>query len=99
MLDALAGEKIDFNDWELVDVREANGESIEDWANSLIKPKKSSIERLADFIKSAPNKESRLDKDYYKGIGINPSVEEMKYKNPATYVIKKNRDSNNYTYT
>ena len=66
MLDALAGEKIDFNEWELVDVREANGESIEDWANGLIKPKKSSIERLADFIKSAPNKESRLDKDYYK---------------------------------
>ena len=66
MLDALEGEKIDFNDWELVDVREANNESIEDWANSLIKPKKSSIERLADFIKSAPNKESRLDKDYYK---------------------------------
>ncbi|MDB4062256.1 hypothetical protein N9515_10035 [Vicingaceae bacterium] len=66
MLDALAGEKINFNDWELVDTREANGESIEDWANSLIKAKKSSIERLADFIKSAPNKESRLDKDYYK---------------------------------
>jgi len=66
MLEALAGEKIDFQEWELVDVREANGESIEDWANSLIKPKKSSIERLADFIKSAPNKESVLDKDYYK---------------------------------
>ena len=66
MLDALEGEKINFDEWELVDVRDANGESIEDWANSLIKPKKSSIERLADFIKSAPNKESRLDKDYYK---------------------------------
>ena len=66
MLDALAGEKINFDDWELVDVREANDESIEDWANGLIKPKKSSIERLADFIKSAPNKESDLDKDYYK---------------------------------
>ena len=66
MLDALAGEKINFDDWELVDVRQANDESIEDWANGLIKPKKSSIERLADFIKSAPNKESELDKDYYK---------------------------------
>ena len=66
MLEALEGEKINFDEWELVDVREANGESIEDWANSLIKPKKSSIERLADFIKSAPNKESTLDKDYYK---------------------------------
>jgi len=66
MLDALAGEKIDFNDWELVDTREANGESIEDWANSLIKPKKSSIERLADFIKSKPNGFSYLDKSFYK---------------------------------
>ena len=66
MLDALAGEKINFDEWELVDVREANDESIEDWANGLIKPKKSSIERLADFVKSAPNKESDLDKDYYK---------------------------------
>ena len=66
MLEALAGEKIDFQEWELVDVREANDESIEDWANGLIKPKKSSIERLADFVKSAPNKESNLDKDYYK---------------------------------
>ena len=66
MLDALAGEKIDFNDWELVDVREANDESIEDWANSLIKPKKSSVERLADFITSKPNGFSYLDKSFYK---------------------------------
>lgn len=66
MLDALAGEKIDFNEWELVDVRVANGESIEDWANGLIKPKKSSIERLADFVKSNPNGFSYLDKSFYK---------------------------------
>ena len=66
MLDALEGEKINFDEWELVDVREANGESIEDWANSLIKPKKSSIERLADFIKSKPNGFSYLDKSFYK---------------------------------
>jgi len=66
MLDALEGEKINLDEWELVDVREANGESIEDWANSLIKPKKSSIERLADFIKSKPNGFSYLDKSFYK---------------------------------
>ena len=66
MLDALEGEKINFDEWELVDVRDANGESIEDWANSLIKPKKSSIERLADFIKSKPNGFSYLDKSFYK---------------------------------
>jgi hypothetical protein len=29
------------------------------------------------------------DKDYYKGIGIIPTEEEIRYKNPASYVIKK----------
>lgn len=29
------------------------------------------------------------DKDYYKGIGIIPTEEEIRYKNPANYVIKK----------
>ncbi|HEB46953.1 MAG TPA: hypothetical protein ENI22_00605 [Candidatus Pacearchaeota archaeon] len=29
------------------------------------------------------------DKDYYKGIGITPTEEEIRYKNPANYVIKK----------
>ena len=29
------------------------------------------------------------DKDYYKGIGITPAEEEIRYKNPANYVIKK----------
>jgi hypothetical protein len=66
MLDSLAGEKVDFDKWELVDVREANGESVEDWANGLIKPKKSSIERLADFVNSKPNGFSYLDKSFYK---------------------------------
>jgi hypothetical protein len=66
MLESLAGEKVDFDKWELVDVREANGESVEDWANGLIKPKKSSIERLADFVNSKPNGFSYLDKSFYK---------------------------------
>lgn len=29
------------------------------------------------------------DKDYYNGIGVIPTEEEMKYKNPVNYVIKK----------
>lgn len=29
------------------------------------------------------------DKDYYKGIGIIPTEEEIRYKNPANYIIKK----------
>lgn len=30
-----------------------------------------------------------FDKDYYKGIGIIPSEEELRYKNPVNYVVKK----------
>ena len=67
MLDALeVGEAIDLDEWELVDVREENQESTEDWANSLIRPTQSAIQKLADFVTSRPNKESNLDKDYYK---------------------------------
>ena len=29
------------------------------------------------------------DKDYYKGIGVIPTEEEIRYKNPANYMIKK----------
>src|SRR3990172_7789465 len=29
------------------------------------------------------------DKDYYKGIGIIPTDEEMRYKNPVSYVVRK----------
>ena len=66
MLDSLNGETIDFNEWELVDVREANGEDIEDWANSLIEEKKTNLTKLVDFITSKPNGFSTLDKSYYK---------------------------------
>jgi len=31
------------------------------------------------------------DKDYYKGIGIVPTDEELKYKNPVNYTVKKSR--------
>ncbi len=30
------------------------------------------------------------DKDYYKGIGIIPTEEELRYKNPVSYMVKKN---------
>ncbi|MCP6719674.1 MAG: hypothetical protein KJI71_05675, partial [Patescibacteria group bacterium] len=29
------------------------------------------------------------DKDYYKGIGVAPTEEEIRYKNPLNYMIKK----------
>ncbi len=30
-----------------------------------------------------------FDKDYYKGIGVEPTQEELRYKNPVNYTIKK----------
>ena len=67
MLEALDGETID-DEWELVEKREysEDNETIEDWANRVIKKKKTGLQKLADFIKSKPNEKSRLDKSYYK---------------------------------
>ncbi len=39
--------------------------------------------------KSAPP--PNFDKDYYSGIGITPTDEELRYKNPVTYVIKNSK--------
>ena len=39
--------------------------------------------------KSAPP--PNFDKDYYSGIGIIPTDEELRYKNPVTYVIKNSK--------
>lgn len=67
MLNALDGEEIS-DEWELVEKREYSeeNESVEDWADKLIKEKKSTLNKLADFIKSKPNDKSKLDKSYYK---------------------------------
>ena len=56
------------DDYELVDVREVSDKNsdVEEWANSKIKKKLSRIQKFADFIKSNPNGESKLDKSYYK---------------------------------
>jgi len=35
-----------------------------------------------------------FDKDYYKGIGVIPTEEELRYKNPISYIIKKSRIEN-----
>ena len=63
----LEGEVID-DEWELVDKREYSeeNESVEDWANRLIKEKKTGLQKLADVIKSKPSESSFLDKSYYK---------------------------------
>lgn len=66
VLDALEGENIDLDKWELVDVREAKREDIESWAEDFIKPSKSILEKLAGTVKSKPNGFSYLDKSFYK---------------------------------
>lgn len=63
----LMGEQVD-DEWELVDQREYGtmSETIEAWANRLIKPKKTGLQKLADYISSEPSRESNLDKSVYK---------------------------------
>ena len=67
MLNILEGEPIS-EEWELVEKREysEDNESVEDWANRLIKEKKTSLQKLADIIKSKPSAKSSLDKSFYK---------------------------------
>tara|TARA_R110000796_G_scaffold48413_2_gene116053 strand:+ start:526 stop:2580 length:2055 start_codon:yes stop_codon:yes gene_type:complete len=67
ILDALKYEPMG-DDYELVATRVHSDDntSTEDWANSLIKEKKSSFKKFADYIKSKPTGESKLDKSYYK---------------------------------
>lgn len=66
-IDSLEGESIT-DEWELVDKREYSDKniSIEDWANNLIVEKKTTLQKLADIIKSNPSAKSYLDKDIYK---------------------------------
>ena len=63
----LMGEQVD-DEWELVDQREYGtmSETIEAWANRLIRPKKTGLQKLADYISSEPSRESNLDKSVYK---------------------------------
>jgi hypothetical protein len=67
MLNSLDGETIDA-EWELVEKREysEDNEDVDTWANKLIKEKKTSLQKLADFIKSKPSDSSFLDKSFYK---------------------------------
>jgi len=67
ILQNLEGEIIDKKEWELVDEIKSNSEySDEDWANYLIKEKKSLFRRFADEITANPNGFSYLDSKNYK---------------------------------
>lgn len=67
ILEHLAGEDVG-DDWELVDARDfdVENESVEDWANRSIKPKKSILSKLSGVVKSKPSSKSDLDKSFYK---------------------------------
>jgi hypothetical protein len=67
ILETLEGESVD-DEWELVDTREykEDNEPIEDWANRLIKPKKTFLAKLSEIIKAQPSRDSYLDKSVYK---------------------------------
>ena len=82
ILDHLEGEEIDEN-WELVDEREFSNDNgdLEDWVSSLEK-KKSSLQKLADVIKSFPSRSSQLDKSIYK----------VRYKYSQKYSSNNSRD-------
>ena len=81
ILENLGGEIVNEDEWELVDKRVFNEEnySIDEWANKYIKPKKSNLTKLTDYIKSYPNRKSFLDKDIYK---VRYSYEQLR---PDTY--------------
>lgn len=56
------------DEWEVVDKRDysEDNESIEDWANKLIKPKQNLAQKLANYVSSKPSGFSYLDKSLYK---------------------------------
>ena len=45
--------------------------------------------QLISSYRGKPIPPPNYDKDHYKGIGIVPTEEEIRYKNPANYMIKK----------
>src|SRR3989344_5525460 len=71
--------------------REELEKRIYDW-NSKNNPQLKDIRIKSQFIQSYKNKivlPPNFDKDYYAGIGIIPTQEEIRYKNPVSYFIKK----------
>jgi hypothetical protein len=67
MLDALAGEIVNEDEWELVEKREvkADNEPTEVWAEKLLN-KVNLWTKLANFIKSNSSEKSSLDAGFYK---------------------------------
>ena len=70
---------------------------IYDW-NKKNNPQLAENRIKAQFIQSYKNKivlPPNYDKDYYAGIGIIPTQEEIRYKNPVSYFVKKTLQNKN----
>jgi hypothetical protein len=67
LLNDLEGEVLG-EEWERVTQREVSEDNIstEEWVNNALNPKKSVLAKLASVIKSAPSRDSNLDKSVYK---------------------------------
>jgi hypothetical protein len=67
ILDSLEGEQMGEH-WELIDEREVDDENtdLDTWIKNTENKNKSTLQKLADVIKSYPNRESYLDKSIYK---------------------------------
>ena len=67
ILDSLEGEQMGEH-WELIDEREVGDENtdLDTWIKNTENKNKSTLQKLADVIKSYPNRESYLDKSIYK---------------------------------
>ena len=65
-LDTLGGEIMNSEEFEIADIRDVSDDnmSVEDWADNMIEL--ASSVKSDTPIKNAPNKESNLDKSYYK---------------------------------
>ena len=73
---------------------------IYDW-NKKNNPSLNESRIKSQFIQSYKNKiilPPNFDKDYYTGIGIIPTQEEIRYKNPVSYFVKKTlQNKNNFS--
>ena len=73
---------------------------IYDW-NKKNNPSLNESRIKSQFIQSYKNKiilPPNFDKDYYTGIGIIPTKEEIRYKNPVNYFVKKTlQNKNNFS--
>ena len=77
--------------------REELEKRIYDW-NKKNNPQLNESRIKSQFIQSYKNKiilPPNFDKDYYAGIGIIPTQEEIRYKNPVSYFVKKTLQDKN----